>query len=265
MSPSHATKRGRRYRYYYVSQAMLHGRKEDVGSVARVPAMELERRVIDAVRGAAPMDPRERSTEAEIPRRVSDRPRAAINSPPVGSSPRVLDPGRRHSRRSRTHHDPPHDIRHSACRRHGRRLSGSDSGHSWTPPSPYRRREIIQGGGGRFAALRPMRAEARASHWRVSRRVLLARRTDERFEPHVRVHRRAREEDRALDSHEAVALLSFTDPRQGCDRGTAVPRLWRQAFDGPSDGLVGSMVRARSLSTRTDLIETPPAQPLTRG
>jgi site-specific DNA recombinase len=32
----------------------------------------------------------------------------------------------------------------------------------WTPPSPYRRREIIQGEGGRFAAMRPMRAEARA-------------------------------------------------------------------------------------------------------
>jgi site-specific DNA recombinase len=42
MSPSHATKRGRRYRYY-VSQAILQGRKEDVGSVASVPAMELER------------------------------------------------------------------------------------------------------------------------------------------------------------------------------------------------------------------------------
>jgi site-specific DNA recombinase len=32
----------------------------------------------------------------------------------------------------------------------------------WTPPSPYRRREIIQGEGGRSAAVRPMRAEARA-------------------------------------------------------------------------------------------------------
>ena len=32
----------------------------------------------------------------------------------------------------------------------------------WVPPSPYRRREIIQGEGGRSAAMRPMRAEARA-------------------------------------------------------------------------------------------------------
>jgi site-specific DNA recombinase len=92
MSPSHATKRGRRYRYY-VSQAILQGRKEDVGSVARVPAMELERRVVDAVRGAPPTDPRERSIETEIIRRVSDRPVATVNSAAVGSSPRVLDPG----------------------------------------------------------------------------------------------------------------------------------------------------------------------------
>jgi site-specific DNA recombinase len=32
----------------------------------------------------------------------------------------------------------------------------------WTPPAPYRRREIIQGEGRRSAAVRPMRAEARA-------------------------------------------------------------------------------------------------------
>ena len=32
----------------------------------------------------------------------------------------------------------------------------------WTPPSPYRRREIIQGEGEQSAAVRPMRAEARA-------------------------------------------------------------------------------------------------------
>jgi site-specific DNA recombinase len=92
MSPSHATKRGRRYRYY-VSQAILQGRKENVGSVARVPAIELERRVVDAVRGAAARDPRERSIETEIIRRASDRPVATINNAAGGSSPCVLDPG----------------------------------------------------------------------------------------------------------------------------------------------------------------------------
>jgi hypothetical protein len=55
--------------------------------------MELERRVIDAVRGAAPMDPRERLIEAKIIRHVSDRSVATINSAAVGSSPCLLDPG----------------------------------------------------------------------------------------------------------------------------------------------------------------------------
>jgi site-specific DNA recombinase len=160
MSPSHATKRGRRYRYY-VSQAILQGRKEDAGSVARVPAMELERRVVEAVRGAAPMDPRERSIETQIVAPVSDRP-VAINSAAASSSPCVLDPGA--------------DLRAAVERITIRRTTleiqlaegmAEDSSDRilvipWTPPSPYRRREIIQGERGRSAAVRPMRAEARA-------------------------------------------------------------------------------------------------------
>ena len=53
MSPSHAAKGGRRYRYY-VSQAILQGRKHEAGSVARVPALEIEARVAEAVRAASP-------------------------------------------------------------------------------------------------------------------------------------------------------------------------------------------------------------------
>ena len=120
MSPSHATKRGRRYRYY-VSQAILQGRKEDVGSVARVPAMELERRVVDAVRGAAPMGPRERSIETQIIQRVSDRPVAIINGAAGGLIALRPRSPRRPSRRRRAHHDPPHHVRDLACRRHRRR------------------------------------------------------------------------------------------------------------------------------------------------
>jgi len=37
MGPSHAAKGGRRWRYY-VSRAVLKGRKQDAGSVSRVPA-----------------------------------------------------------------------------------------------------------------------------------------------------------------------------------------------------------------------------------
>ena len=48
MSPSHAVKRGKRYRYY-VSQAILQHRKHDAGSVIRVPAHEIEQIVTSHV------------------------------------------------------------------------------------------------------------------------------------------------------------------------------------------------------------------------
>jgi site-specific DNA recombinase len=49
MTPSHSNKDGVRYRYY-VSHAVLQRRKPDAGRVARVPAVELERIVVEAVR-----------------------------------------------------------------------------------------------------------------------------------------------------------------------------------------------------------------------
>ena len=144
------------------SQAILQGRKADAGSVARVPAIELERRVVEAVRGAAPTDPRERSIETQIIRRVSDRPEAAIDSSAFGSSPCALDPGA--------------DLRAAVERITIRRttleiqLAEGTAGDPpdrvivvpWTPSSPYRRREIIQGQGEQTAAVRPMRTKARA-------------------------------------------------------------------------------------------------------
>src|SRR5450631_4492117 len=49
MSPSHSNKLGVRYRYY-VSHAILQKRKADAGSVARVPAAEIEKLVLDGIR-----------------------------------------------------------------------------------------------------------------------------------------------------------------------------------------------------------------------
>jgi site-specific DNA recombinase len=49
MSPTHSNKLGVRYRYY-VSHALLQNRKEEAGSVARVPAPEIEQLVLDSVR-----------------------------------------------------------------------------------------------------------------------------------------------------------------------------------------------------------------------
>ena len=55
MTPTHAQKGSRRYRYY-VSQAVLQGRPER-GSIARVPAPEIEALVIGALRSATPTNP----------------------------------------------------------------------------------------------------------------------------------------------------------------------------------------------------------------
>ncbi|HUB64679.1 MAG TPA: recombinase family protein, partial [Methylocella sp.] len=49
MSPTHANKKGVRYRYY-VSQALLQNRKAEAGRIVRVPAPEVESLVCDGVR-----------------------------------------------------------------------------------------------------------------------------------------------------------------------------------------------------------------------
>src|SRR5262245_7331760 len=50
MSPTHARKRGIKYRYY-LSSALLHGRPDGAGSVRRVPAAEIEALVVESIRG----------------------------------------------------------------------------------------------------------------------------------------------------------------------------------------------------------------------
>jgi site-specific DNA recombinase len=49
MSPSHAVKNGKRYRYY-TSQAVIQQKPEKVGTLSRVPAAEIESVVIEKVR-----------------------------------------------------------------------------------------------------------------------------------------------------------------------------------------------------------------------
>ena len=51
MSPSHAVKKGVRYRYY-VSSPIAQGRKDEAGSIARVPAEPIEQRVLSKLRRA---------------------------------------------------------------------------------------------------------------------------------------------------------------------------------------------------------------------
>jgi site-specific DNA recombinase len=65
MSPSHAVKERRRYRYY-VSQAVLQGRAKEAGSIARLPARELEQMVMEAVFNALAKDESTRIAAARL-------------------------------------------------------------------------------------------------------------------------------------------------------------------------------------------------------
>ena len=224
MSPSHATKGGRRYRYY-VSQAVLQGRKEDAGSIFRVPAMEIERRVIDAVRGAASALVPERSIGRQSIQGVG-RPAATIDGAASAERSDVFDFGG--------------DLRAAVERITIRRtaleiqLAQEIAGEApdrimlvpWTPPSPYRRREIVQGEGEQFAAVRPMRTQARVvlvDALRDAHRWLDELTTDPIRT--IEFDRRAREEDGALDPHDVVARLPLPSTREGRDRRTVAARL----------------------------------------
>jgi site-specific DNA recombinase len=48
MSPSYSVRRGNRYRYY-ISSALLHDRRADAGSLARVNADDVERLVVEVL------------------------------------------------------------------------------------------------------------------------------------------------------------------------------------------------------------------------
>src|SRR5277367_1058437 len=87
MSPSHATKGGRRWRYY-VSQAVLQGRKQDAGTIARVPAMEIERRVGEAVRAVLSTSDRQLAIGSQGGQRRTNHPGAPTDFPaPTKAAP----------------------------------------------------------------------------------------------------------------------------------------------------------------------------------
>ena len=236
MSPSHAAKGGRRWRYY-VSQAVLQGRKHEAGSVVRVPALEIEARVAEVVRAASPASNRHGRHELHQPK-ASGR-QTSTNYPAVRPSDddAILRAAIERVVTSRT------TIEIELA-------EGMESDNQnriliipWTPPSRHRRREIIQGEGDRPSATRPMRTEARAILTdATSRRSSLARRTDHQSQPNHRIARRARRQNRTLDPPNHLAVFPFPRPRQSGDRRSTASRLWSQASDGPSNGVARPMV-----------------------
>jgi site-specific DNA recombinase len=70
MTPSHSNKEGVRYRYY-VSHVLLQRRKKDAGRVTRVPAIPLEKLVVEAIRARAQPDTEPKGSLSD--REVIDR------------------------------------------------------------------------------------------------------------------------------------------------------------------------------------------------
>ena len=127
MSPSEASRGCRRWRYY-VSQAILQGRKQDAGSIARIAAPEVEVKVLDAVR--AELGDAERA-DADI--------RMGVEQVTIGRAGLLIQ--------------------------FNDNMSGEFGDRTitvpWTPTPTRRRREIVQGESPAQAGVRPMRMEAR--------------------------------------------------------------------------------------------------------
>jgi len=159
MSASHASKGGRRWRYY-VSRAALTGRKQDAGSVVRIPASEIENQVGQAV-----------GTHLAV--QASSIDDCHINRRDLRGNHAIARPEQ--TRRLRG--DPPteKDVRNAIERATASAtrieivLSESvvDEGQDrvltlpWTRPSSRRGREIIQGVGEAQQPLPAMRTKAR--------------------------------------------------------------------------------------------------------
>jgi site-specific DNA recombinase len=128
MSPTWARKGSKRWRYY-VSQAALQGDRSKAGSVIRVQAANVEGLVTDAL---AKVSSNAAASQIDI-RNLIDR---------------VV-------------------IGRSTIRLQLSEVAEGDAGPRtltvpWTPSSPFRKREIIQGAGDAEMNVRPMRANARA-------------------------------------------------------------------------------------------------------
>ncbi len=140
MSPTHANKKGRRYSYY-VSQAILQGRRDDAGSVARVPAMEIETLVLKALRDNADR------LDVAMPDDERELVETIVGEVCVGRSAVVI---------TLVHHDVDGEAT----------VTNPDATVDriripWTPPSSRRHREIIVPEDRDPSLTRALRADAR--------------------------------------------------------------------------------------------------------
>jgi site-specific DNA recombinase len=160
MGPSNAAKGGRRWRYY-ISRAVLKGRRQDAGSVARVPAAEIEKQVLEVVKRHLPslersMDGSGGSVGHSISRSSNSTPAADI---PSSTDPSSFEDLARNAIERVTIGKSGIEIQlNDAAVFEGDRIVTIP----WTLPSLHRRREIFQGDGEPSSAVRPMRVRDRA-------------------------------------------------------------------------------------------------------
>jgi site-specific DNA recombinase len=134
MTPSHARKRGVKYRYY-LSSALLQGQSERAGSISRVPAAEIETLVIGSVRD-----------RLKLPTSVDDRGVIDAHVARVEIRPGKLV------------------IKLVQARRRKRRAPRDVTLHlPWHKPPSKRRREILTPDALEPQKARPIRAETRAT------------------------------------------------------------------------------------------------------
>jgi len=124
MSPTHSNKLGVRYRYY-VSHALLQQRKAEAGSIARVPAPEIEALVLDGVRKH-----RASIGEVEHPTAIADRDLIERHVDSVIVKPQALEVRLVHTSEASVQTEEP-SINDSAPRQ----LPTTTIMLAWTAPS----------------------------------------------------------------------------------------------------------------------------------
>jgi site-specific DNA recombinase len=234
MGPSHAAKGGRRWRYY-VSRALLKGRKQDAGSITRVPAAEIEKQVLAAVRSAGSFHDR--------PIKMS----TAASVVALSAEGKLIEP-----RLDGANYDRLHDaIERVTVRKREIEIRLNDTlvadGQSrtlfipWKPPPPYRRREIIQGEDEPFSKIRPMRVKAGRRPRSPSQRTSLAGPADVGSRSDHRIARGPRGQERTIHPNDPLtglcrppivaAAIEGRLPRGfGVKRLTDLPMLWSQQW-----------------------------------
>jgi site-specific DNA recombinase len=158
MGDSHASKGGRRWRYY-ASRAALSGRKQEAGSVVRIPAPEIENLIANAV--GAHLATRAIAIEGCRIDRAGGRGDCAITQHKSGRMRRSLPSG--NDVRNAIDRATVSATRIEIVLNEAIVVDGQDRVLTlpWTRASSRRRREIIQGIDEAQGSLRAMRTKAR--------------------------------------------------------------------------------------------------------